>query len=67
MHRRDVALLTAVIVAPWVLIMLALVWVDLVPWSTFITTVLVSAAGGILIGVTLGSPDDYPARRTDNA
>ena len=66
MRRRDVALLIAVIVAPWVLIMLALVWVDLVPWSTFIATVLVSAAVGILIGVTLGSPDDYP-EGTDNA
>ena len=59
MRRRDVALLIAVIVAPWVLIMLALIWVDLIPWSTFIATVLVFAAGGILIGVTLGSPDDY--------
>ena len=66
MRRRDVALLIAVIVAPWVLIMLALVWVDLVPWSTFIATVLASAAGGIPIGVTLGSPDDYP-EGTDNA
>ncbi len=59
MRRRDVALLIAVIVAPWVLIMLALVWVDLIPWSTFIATVLVSAAGGILIGVAVVSPDDY--------
>ena len=59
MRRRDVVSLIGVIVAPWVLIMSALVWVDLIPWSTFIATVLVSVAGGILVGVTVGSSDDY--------
>ena len=59
MLERDVISLVAAIVAPWVLIMFALVWVDLIPWSTFIATVMVSVAGGILIGVTVGSSDDY--------
>ena len=62
MLERDVISLVAAIVAPWVLIMFALVWVDLIPWSTFIATVMVSVAGGILIGVTVGSSDDYSNR-----
>lgn len=62
MPKRDVVSMVAVIVAPWVLMMFALVWVDLIPWSTFIAVVLVSVAGGILIGVTVGSSDDYSSK-----